>query len=110
MGTNGHIPALYDAAKVRRKDGTTSLILVMEYYPTDLSKYLDGCAFSDLKEKQIIRLLYSLLCCISFIHSADVMHRDIKPSNLLLSSDLRVTIGDFGFSRTSRKEQKEGVR
>merc|ERR1712187_202857 len=37
---------------------------------------------------------------LKFIHSGDIIHRDIKPSNLLLNSECKVKIGDFGLARS----------
>jgi tRNA A-37 threonylcarbamoyl transferase component Bud32 len=35
-------------------------------------------------------------------HSAGVLHRDVKPGNLLLASDGRVKVTDFGIAQSSR--------
>jgi len=36
---------------------------------------------------------------LSVLHEAGMFHRDVKPANLLLGSDNRVRLGDFGLSR-----------
>ena len=84
MGTNGHLPKLFDALVSQMDDNTTSLFLVMEYYPTDLDCLLEKSTESSLSEKDVIGLVYSLLCALNFLHSSGVIHRDIKPSNLLV--------------------------
>ena len=33
------------------------------------------------------------------LHAAGIFHRDVKPANLLLASDAKVRLGDFGLSR-----------
>lgn len=38
---------------------------------------------------------------LQYAHSEDVIHRDIKPSNLLLASNGRMMISDFGLARSS---------
>jgi len=44
-------------------------------------------------------MVYSMLCSLNFIHSANVMHRDIKPQNFLLKEDGSVVLCDFGYAR-----------
>lgn len=49
---------------------------------------------------------------LSFLHSKDVMHCDFTPGNLLLDSDLRVKVADFGCSSLhgSKSSGVAGVR
>jgi len=79
MGTNGHVPELLDAATVKRSDGTTSLYLVMDLYPTDLADFLKNCPRSNLTEQKVIKILYTLLCGMNYLDSAGILHRDLKP-------------------------------
>jgi len=45
------------------------------------------------------RILHDIACGISFLHSCDIVHRDLKPSNIMIDSNFRARIGDFGLSR-----------
>jgi serine/threonine protein kinase len=47
-----------------------------------------------------------------YLHSANIIHRDLKPSNILINSDCRIKICDFGLARSMPKggfiSSKEG--
>ena len=45
-------------------------------------------------------MIYTMLCSLNFIHSANIMHRDIKPQNFLMSDKNSIKLCDFGYART----------
>ena len=53
-----------------------------------------------MTSKQVISIVYQILCALKFMHSAGVIHRDIKPSNIFVTKDFKVKIGDLGISRS----------
>jgi len=54
----------------------------------------------EFTEDHMISIIYSMLCSMNFMHTANVIHRDIKPANLLVDADCKVKICDFGLSRS----------
>lgn len=62
---------------------------------TDLVKNMRKKA-ENLPEDLISYILREVLAGLSYLHSSRVLHRDIKGQNVLLTSDARVRLIDFG--------------
>ena len=54
----------------------------------------------ELKEKHMLKIMYSLFCSLCFLHKCNVMHRDLKCANILVTANCQVKICDFGLSRS----------
>lgn len=48
---------------------------------------------------QVAAIVDQLLMALEFAHRHGVIHQDIKPSNILISTDGRVKVGDFGIAQ-----------
>jgi serine/threonine protein kinase len=48
----------------------------------------------------LLKIVYTSLCAISFLHEANIMHRDIKSANILVQQDCVAKICDFGLARS----------
>ena len=51
-------------------------------------------------EMHLIKIVYNTLCCMNFLHEANVIHRDLKSANILINSDCSVKLCDFGLARS----------
>uniref|UniRef100_A0A1I8EZ41 Protein kinase domain-containing protein n=1 Tax=Wuchereria bancrofti TaxID=6293 RepID=A0A1I8EZ41_WUCBA len=51
-----------------------------------------------LSEQQIHYIMKEILKALNFLHGKNVIHRDLKAGNVLLTSDARVKLADFGVS------------
>ena len=74
-----------------------NLFIVLEYVSHDLTGLLDmQVKFTEVQIKTIFRQLLDVL---DYMHSAKYVHRDIKSSNILIDSNFRVKLADFGLAR-----------
>ncbi len=74
-----------------------TLILILELEASDIKKLIRSSEY--ICSEEIKRIIYELLTGVKYMHSAGVLHRDIKPGNVLLTSDRRPKICDFGLAR-----------
>lgn len=78
--------------------------LVMEFIRgTELKSSLSGNQLIDRKE--CVRVMCELLDALDFAHEAGVIHRDIKPANILLDSQGRAKLADFGVARLTDSDK-----
>ncbi len=59
-----------------------------------------------MPETEIWKFILDVSCGLSFLHNQNppVVHQDIKPDNILITSDGRYVISDFGISRSFRTQ------
>ena len=72
--------------------------LILEYFEYgNILTYLNRIN-NKINEELISTIIQNILFGLLFLHSNNIIHRDIKAHNLLLSSEGRVKICDFGIS------------
>ncbi|MEM9924644.1 MAG: protein kinase [Cyanobacteria bacterium P01_D01_bin.50] len=93
LGKNNQIPELL---AYLTQEGSQYLV----------QEYIHGCNLAEIllkqgkfNERQIWKLLKSLLPVLEYIHSHEVIHRDIKPENIILSRDEKLYLVDFGAAK-----------
>jgi len=77
--------------------------IVMEYVDgSGLDQYFKReVSFS---EQDLVSIMAQLLEALDFAHGQGVVHRDIKPSNLIIMTNGRLKIADFGIARIDTSE------
>ena len=68
--------------------------------------YVEGKSLGDVRqengpflEQDLVNILTDILDALNFLHQRQRIHRDIKPENILLTSDLKPMLLDFGTVR-----------
>ncbi|MBI5627007.1 MAG: protein kinase [Nitrosomonadales bacterium] len=67
-----------------------------------LQEHLSKGANYSLQE--ISEIIRPLLDGLGYVHSEGVVHRDLKPSNIMINSDGRIKVCDFGIAHTESSE------
>lgn len=81
-----------------------TLYLTMEYIQGHtLAQWLQTSG--NLGIHQIVWLIRQLCEGLEAAHRAQVVHRDIKPSNIMITSEGRVVLTDFGIATTLAQQQ-----
>lgn len=90
---NPGIVGVYDTCS----DGGHEAIVMELLDATTLRKLLDERGVLDADTTQRVGL--RLLDALEAAHRAGLVHRDVKPSNILLCTDGRVKVADFGIAK-----------
>jgi serine/threonine protein kinase len=86
------VVTVYDVVE----DGGRPWIVMQLVHAQSLDQML--AASGPLSPRRAAEMARQLLSALSVAHAAGVMHRDVKPSNVLLGSDDRAVLTDFGIA------------
>jgi serine/threonine-protein kinase len=96
-----HIVAVYDRGEW---DGTS--YIAMEYVDGRTLKQIIQ-AEAPLEPVRAIDLAIQILRAARFAHRRGVIHRDLKPHNVIVDSDGRVKVTDFGIARAGASDMTQ---
>ncbi len=99
LGRLGHpgIARIYSAGMHDGPAGPTPYF-VMELIP-DAAPLVRFCAEPDLDTRERLRLFAEICRAVGHGHEHGVVHRDLKPGNILVGSDGRPRVIDFGVAK-----------
>ena len=86
--------------------------LVMDYYPLDLNGLIHDIEKNDSKWNVGVfaDIVEGIASGMRYLHSEGLVHRDLKPHNIMLDSNLRCKIADFGLTKGSSVPSKVNRR
>jgi serine/threonine protein kinase len=80
--------------------------IVMEFIKgKELKSFFDANERFDLKES--VRIMCELCDALDFAHEGGIVHRDIKPANVMLDSQAKVKLADFGVARVTDADRTQ---
>lgn len=98
-----HHPGIAQVFDYGEDEGEAAPYLVMQY--------VDGTSLwhllrehRTLPVENVLDLLAQLASALQQAHAAGIVHRDLKPSNVLVTSEHRAVVVDFGIARTADAE------
>ncbi len=96
-------------ARFTAKLNNPSIVQIYELGETEESPYIamqyfDGgnLADAELDTDGVVRALRDVAVALQYAHAEGIVHRDIKPENILLDSDGRACLADFGIAHSIR--------
>mmetsp|Transcript_13721 Transcript_13721/g.26571 ORF Transcript_13721/g.26571 Transcript_13721/m.26571 type:complete len:462 (+) Transcript_13721:357-1742(+) len=111
-----HHPNLVGLVEAIDNEDTDNLYIVLEFVSGGQVMYWDGKAtqyhrksggiYSEDEARPLAR---DVLEGLRYLHAQDIIHRDLKPENLLLTSEGRVKIGDFGIAQKLEMEKTKSA-
>ena len=90
-----------------------SLEIYTPWHPSNLKdfiNYYNNSGILQIPNQCISSMLLDILQGIDFLHSNSIIHGDISEDNILITSDNRCLIADFGLSQLDYSEQERIIK
>jgi non-specific serine/threonine protein kinase/serine/threonine-protein kinase len=99
------IAQIYEAGTYQ-DGGTTLPFFALEYIP-NAKNLLEFARAKNLDVRQKLELFQQVCEAVHYGHQRGIIHRDLKPGNILVDSEGRVRVIDFGVARAVDADQEQ---
>jgi serine/threonine protein kinase len=90
---------------VEEDEATRTPFIVMEFVNgRTLDEYIAAAPEGKLARDAALDVIRQIAEALQYAHSAGIVHRDVKPGNILVTSEGRIKIADFGIARMALKD------
>ena len=93
MVNSDNLVKYYDDFEYVIESGLKTHIIIMEFVT---GKKITDAIENIEDEKQLVDLFKNILNAVKQLHSYGIIHRDLKPDNILITSDGKIKIIDYG--------------
>lgn len=102
---NGH-ENIIKLLNVIKAENNKDIYLVFDYMEIDLHHVNRSNILQDIHKVYIV---YQIVKCLKYLHSAEIVHRDLKPANILIDAECNVKVADFGLARSIQAYDDESA-
>ncbi|ESO03194.1 hypothetical protein HELRODRAFT_174094 [Helobdella robusta] len=85
-------------------------LIIMEYAGKKNLLTVINDPYEKISFNRKIRFCQDIISAITYIHDSGIMHLDLKPSNVIVTSDDRCKLGDFGCCEPVQYQDKTSNR
>ncbi len=85
-------------------EDTGTHFFVMEYIEGKTLGQILGARKQPLNLSSALRVIEQIMDALKKVHEAGIIHRDLKPGNIMIDSDQRAILVDFGLSKDTTDE------
>jgi len=89
-------PNVQKLLEVHKAENDLDLYLVFESMDANLSDVIQAKILEEHHKQYIV---YQLLTCLAYVHSAGIVHRGIKSHTFWINSECHINLGEFGIAR-----------
>ena len=84
-----------------------TFFMVMEY--VDGKSLAQAMQETPMTYKEAVEIILQILFALSYAHEKNIIHRDLKPGNILMTSEKKLKITDFGTAMISVGQGGAGI-